>query len=310
MLVRDDGSTLGTVGGGLLEYETVCRAKAALATRRSELFVFNLSGDDVAGTDMICGGSGEIWLQYLPAESEDILAVFETAAASLASREKACLVTGLDSESSWLSGRMGLWLGDGRTVGDLKDSWGLTMSLFSDPEIRAAGAITMPGGRLLLEPLLREPMVYVFGAGHVSQHVAKLCESVGFRSVVLDDRAEFACRERFTPSTGIILLDSFDDWPGVELDRESYVLIMTRGHLHDKTVLARALLSPAGYIGMIGSRRKRDMIYEALRDEGYGADDLARVHSPVGLEIGAETPAEIAVSIVAQLIRERSVRTR
>ena len=130
---------------------------------------------------------------------------------------------------------------------------------------------------------------------------------MGFKTVVLDDRPAFANREVFDSADRIILLDTFEHaLQAVELDSQSYVVIVTRGHVHDKTVLAQALRTPAGYIGMIGSRRKRDTIYQALRDEGFTAQDVGRVYSPIGLGIGGETPEEIAVSIVAEMIKVRA----
>ena len=105
-------------------------------------------------------------------------------------------------------------------------------------------------------------------------------------------------------------MESFEQWTDRTMDESSFIVILTRGHVHDKTVLVRALRTPAGYIGMIGSRRKRDKIFQALRDEGFGQSDLDRVHSPIGMDIGAETPAELAVSIVGELIRVRAAQEK
>jgi len=130
---------------------------------------------------------------------------------------------------------------------------------------------------------------------------------LGFRTTVLDDREEFASRERFPSPVEVVVLEDFSDCLSkCPIDEESYLVIVTRGHLHDKAVLSQALRTRAGYIGMIGSKRKRDSIYRALLDEGFSRDDLGRVHSPIGLDIGAETPEEIAVSIAAELIQVRS----
>ena len=152
--------------------------------------------------------------------------------------------------------------------------------------------------------------VVLFGAGHVSQQVAPLCEKVGFRVMVLDDRVEYANPVRFTGETEIRVLDSFDDWAGLPIDAGCYIVILTRGHIHDKTVLGLALRTSAGYIGMIGSRRKRDKIYQALQEEGFTQQDINRVYSPIGLDIGAETPEELAVSIVGELIQVRAAEQK
>ena len=164
--------------------------------------------------------------------------------------------------------------------------------------------------RFLVEQIRPMRTVLIFGAGHVSQQVAPLCEKMGFRVVVLDDRAEYANRSRFTAETEIRVLDSFDDWAGLPIDAGCYIVILTRGHIHDKTVLGLALRTSAGYIGMIGSRRKRDKIYQALREEGFTQQDINRVYSPIGLDIGAETPEELAVSIVGELIQVRAAEQK
>jgi xanthine dehydrogenase accessory factor len=163
------------------------------------------------------------------------------------------------------------------------------------------------GQGFLVEPLSTGGTVVIFGAGHVSLELASLTGRVGFRTVVLDDREEFANRGRFASAEEIHVIESFDRaMDGLEINDESYLVLVTRGHAHDRTVLAQALRTGAGYIGMIGSRRKRDAIYEALLGEGLNRRDLERVHCPVGLDIGAETPEEIAVSILAELIQVRA----
>jgi xanthine dehydrogenase accessory factor len=164
--------------------------------------------------------------------------------------------------------------------------------------------------RFLIEAVRPGYSVVVFGAGHVSQQVVPLCENVGFQTIVLDDRPEYACQKRFTGQTEVVVLDSFDNWNGLTIDAGSYIVILTRGHIHDKKVLAQALRTQAGYIGMIGSRRKRDKIYQALREEGFSQQDISRVYSPIGLDIGAETPAELAVSIVGELIKVRAAQEK
>jgi xanthine dehydrogenase accessory factor len=121
----------------------------------------------------------------------------------------------------------------------------------------------------------------------------------------MDDREEFANRERYLMAKEVRVLESFTDCIK-GLGRDDYVVIVTRGHLHDRDVLAQALRTQAGYIGMIGSRAKRASVYESLMREGFTEKDLVRVHNPIGLPIGADTPEEIAVSIVAQLIQVRA----
>ncbi len=171
--------------------------------------------------------------------------------------------------------------------------------------------ISYQGKEYLVESLCHAGTVYIFGAGHVSQQLAPLATLVGFSTVVLDDRQEFANRERFPNVAEVIVLDSFQRaLEGLEINADSYLVLVTRGHAHDHTVLRQALKTKAGYIGMIGSRRKRDAVYAAMAKEGFVQQDFDRVFSPIGLAIMAETPEEIAVSIVAELIQVRAEKNQ
>ena len=130
---------------------------------------------------------------------------------------------------------------------------------------------------------------------------------VDFRTVALDDRAEFANAERFAEAEEVIVLADFEKaLDGLDIGPDSYVVILTRGHSHDQTVLEQALGTEAGYIGMIGSHKKRDTIYQSLLQKGFTQEDLKRVHSPIGLSIKAETPEEIAVSIIGEMVAHRA----
>jgi len=131
---------------------------------------------------------------------------------------------------------------------------------------------------------------------------------VGFRTVVLDDRVDYANRERFPEPTEIMRIESFQSLPALAFDENSYLVIVTRGHLYDRIVLEQVLRSGAAYIGMIGSRNKRELVFKEMTAHGYGEEDLARVTAPIGTNIGAETPEELAVSIVGELIQVRAKR--
>jgi len=159
---------------------------------------------------------------------------------------------------------------------------------------------------VFVAPLVSNPGLYIFGGGHVSQQIVPLAARVDFNVTVIDDRSEFA-DPRLFPEARKVLQHRFEDvLEALPVDSSSFLVIVTRGHTYDKDVLAQSLKTNARYVGMIGSRRKRDIIYEKLLEEGYTRKDLDRVHSPIGLSIGAETPAEIAVSIVAELIQKRA----
>ena len=310
MIVRADGSILGTIGGGRLEHDAIQAALTSFATRQSATHSFELTGTDVAGMDMICGGSGEVWLHFLSAGKTKDSEVCQATVDVLSRRKKAWLVTEISVAESQEIRQFALIDAD-LSIAGLLDLPQETVRQWTE-ETTGLLLYTATAGnqRFLIEAVRPGYTVVVFGAGHVSQQVVPLCENVGFQTIVLDDRPEYACQSRFTGQTEVVVLDSFDNWSGVTIDTGSYIVILTRGHMHDKKVLAEALRTKAGYIGMIGSRRKRDKIYQALREEGVSQQDIDRVYSPIGLDIGAETPAELAVSIVGELIKVRAAQEK
>jgi xanthine dehydrogenase accessory factor len=159
---------------------------------------------------------------------------------------------------------------------------------------------------VLAEPVFADPALYIFGGGHVSTEIVPLAARAGFKVVVIDDREEYAAPDRFPQAAKVQCRPFAGVLKKLDIDHTSYIVIVTRGHMHDKTILEQSLKTDAKYIGMIGSRRKRDMIYDKLLEEGFTQDDLGRICSPIGLDIGAETPEEIAVSIAAELIKVRA----
>jgi xanthine dehydrogenase accessory factor len=163
------------------------------------------------------------------------------------------------------------------------------------------------GGQMdvFIEPLSASPHLYIAGGGHVSLQLARAAANVGFRIHVVDDREKYANAERF-PDADEIAVDSIPEWlERTTFAQPAYVAIVTRGHQHDLSALRAVATRDLRYIGLIGSRAKVARIYDALREEGLPPDALRRVHAPIGLDLGAVTPAEIAVSIVAELVAVR-----
>ena len=160
------------------------------------------------------------------------------------------------------------------------------------------------GGQMevFIEPVEAAPDVYIFGAGHVGYFVARMAHEVGFRVHVIDDRDKFANTERF--GDGIdVMVDDIPAWLTARtLPSTAYAVVVTRGHRHDLDALRALVATPLRYVGLIGSRAKVKRIYDALKEEGVPPESLAGVHAPIGLDIGAITPQEIAVSIVAELV--------
>ncbi len=307
MIVTANGRGIGTIGGGLLEARSMSRAVELIGLGQSEVFPFDLSHEVVTTMDMICGGQAEVLLDCVM-PTDDNRAVFRRWRGLLAEKGSGALLTLVITAGEQIQRvTHGILTTEGEIEGEfpLSDMDRDRLTAMVTP--RKVCTVTVGCGFVVVEPLEQMCTAHLFGAGHVAQATARVAAMVGFRISVADDRAEYANRERFPDAEAIRVLQTFkNSFSNMTIDRDDYVVILTRGHLHDRTVLAEALKTRAGYIGMIGSRRKRDAIYGVLLQEGFSRTDLDRVHSPIGLSIGAETPEEIAVSIVAEMIRHRA----
>jgi len=306
MAVTRDGAVIGTVGGGALEAKVQKVAAEVLKNREAAEIFFNLTAGDSSGMGMICGGDVRVLVDYIDPGDPASLTLYRELAAALERGDRAWLVTLLPSEEAGRPGRTFLMRDDGTLAGIPGDVGKGLRNLLA--EVRGCRTFTfLERYRAAIDPTVNRMTALIFGAGHVGRSLVPVLSAVEFRTVILDDRQEFANRERFASADQIVRLDSFEDaFKGTTIDERSYIIIITRGHLHDRTVLRQALRTKAAYIGMIGSRTKRELTYRALLDEGFTKADLERVHSPIGLSIKAETPAEIAVSIAAELIKIRA----
>jgi xanthine dehydrogenase accessory factor len=155
-----------------------------------------------------------------------------------------------------------------------------------------------------VEPILPDPGLFIFGAGHIGQCVAEIARTLGFKIAVIDDRLKYANAERF-PGAGLYVAPWDDAFQSLPVNDSSYILIATRGHRFDLACLRYAVQSPARYVGLLGSRRKNKLLFDTLQREGIDPARFERVYAPVGLEIGSETPEEIAVSVAAELVAVR-----
>ncbi len=217
LLVREDGSIMGTVGGGCVEAEVWNAAREVMETEKPKHLTFSLGQDAAYDNGLICGGQLNVFV----------------------------------------------------------------------------------------EPILPQPNALIFGAGHVSKSLAQVSQLAGFRVSVIDDREQFANRERF-PDAEDVFADEYETvFPKLNINANSYVIIVTRGHRDDMRVLRWAVGTNAKYIAMIGSKRKTIAIVKELENEGFSRERFTRIHAPMGLEIGAITPEEIAVSVVAEMIAAR-----
>jgi xanthine dehydrogenase accessory factor len=217
MLVRDDGSIAGTIGGGCVEADVWQAAREVMESEKPRTLTFDLNQDPKYDTGLVCGGTLEVFI----------------------------------------------------------------------------------------EPVLPPALLYLFGAGHVAFNVCQVASSAGFDVIVSDDRSSYASKERFPAAHEVHALDFDEATKKLEPNESSYIVIVTRGHRDDMRVLRWAVQTRARYIGMIGSKRKVIQIFKALREEGLPEYLFERVHAPIGLDIGAVTPEEIAISITAELIAIR-----
>jgi xanthine dehydrogenase accessory factor len=217
MLIRDDGSMVGTIGGGCTEAEVWTAAREVMETEKPRMLSFRLNQQAAYDNGLICGGQLNVYV----------------------------------------------------------------------------------------EPVLPIPTAYVFGGGHISKSLSKVASLAGFRTVVVDDRDAYANAERFPEAVETIAEDYEAVFPRLEVTESTYIVIVTRGHKDDMTVLRWAARSEARYVAMIGSKRKTIEVVKHLVGEGVPLDRLERIHAPMGFDIGAVTPEEIAVSVVAEMIHHR-----
>ena len=311
MLILPDGKIIGTIGGGKVEAEVMQTASELFDSEISTIRSFDLSTrPDLNDLDVICGGQMTILIEHIDATTENIN-VFQKLQTVLKHGKTSLMIATIQkSPGRVVVGRRCLLQKHGQIPVDCPypetDLYQLEKKTRGSriPVLLSAGQ-----QEYLIEPYFMTGTIFIFGAGHVAREVAVVSKVVGFTTVVLDDREDFANPDRFPTANQILLLDTFENaLQGLSVDTGSYIVIVTRGHRHDQTILSQALKTDAGYIGMIGSHKKRDTIYRNLMNDGFTRNDIERVHSPIGLDIEAETPEEIAVSIVAELILERAKR--
>jgi xanthine dehydrogenase accessory factor len=309
LLVKMDGTLVGTIGGGLLEHSVLCKAEDVMVSGRSAVLHIRLTGQEVAASEMLCGGNVDVLVEPFFAGDAGAGRVFQELITMAAQGRCGTLVT-LVADGRERGGRF-LVTAEGSVIGDA--SWlprvsGVDVTRWAG--VRRPSLVTLADceGRptVFLEPVEAEALLVLFGAGHISTFVAPLARMVGFRVCVVDDREEFANPRRFPAADQLLVCSVAEAFQRVVVAPATYIAIVTRGHAHDREALRAALATRPAYIGMIGSRRKRGLIYGSLMEEGVAVEELRRVHSPIGISIGAETPDEIAVSIVAELIQIRA----
>lgn len=302
MLIEPDGTQVGTLGGGCVEAEVRQKAIRRLGERGAELHTYVLDHDQAWADGLVCGGK---------------MTILAEAFAGPAALEYFGTYLNVIAETAGYSEMVGLRPKEGRPVGarwlvDARGACRASLGAARDRvPISARPAQRRPSVEDGVAMLPTRPRVrlLIVGAGHVGQAVAELAARVDFDVWIADDRKQYANAERF-PSAQRVLVGPFDDvLRSIDVNANTYILIVTRGHGHDQEVLGLTVDTPADYVGLIGSKRKIRMIFEALREQGISDESLARVTAPVGLDIGSESVPEIALSIVAQLVARRNLDT-
>jgi xanthine dehydrogenase accessory factor len=322
MLIRPDGATDGTVGGGCGEAEVWRAALEVMADAQPRMVEVNLTNEIAINTDGVCGGIMDIFVEPWSSADHDVdLAsgvldaiarrqVAATATVVSTSRgmpvqvgEKVLIIDGQVSTGSltWQP-LLESVLADAQTVVADGKSQQRTYAFEADAERRVARAGKVS---VFFDLAVPKPSLIVVGAGHVGVPIAEVGHLMDFDVTVIDDRPAFATTERFPHADRLIVDDFTTAIDGLHITPSTYIVLVTRGHTHDVHALRKIVRQPAGYIGMIGSRRRVYAVFKLLRDEGVPVDDLLKVHAPIGLDIKTETPGEIAVSVGAELLKVR-----
>lgn len=298
MLVGEDGYICGTIGGGMLEFRATEQAKEDLEKGTGILREYRLTKDAAASLGMVCGG--------------DVDVLFSVLMPTEANREAALAIQSCMNryEKGWI-----LLPLSGDTIEFVSQAEAHRCPTDESPEeadlLPNQKIVNMEDGRsVFVQKLENTSRLYVFGGGHLAQELVPMAVHLGFRCVVIDDRAEFSTPELF-PEAEEVCTCSFDALDGtLDIHETDYVIAMTRGHMGDFDVQKFALKTPAYYIGVVGSKSKIAEVNKKLRECGYTEEDISRITTPIGIKIHSETPAEIAVSIAAQLIEQRALQKR
>ena len=310
MIVYPNGGISSTIGGGAVEGDVIQRAMRLFQTRGAEIVSYDLNrGVNIDQMDLICGGRLQVLIEHVPAHEENI-GLYHSAQEELNGARSFFWIARITDDNGQLKVEHALQKSQNEFMGPIQMKDEIQALIESNSRISNGSCFIKIDDKVYFFESIKPPdTLFLFGAGHVSKEIAALSKRVGFRNIVFDDRVEFANADRFPDADETVVCPEFSDvFKAFDTNEGDYIVIVTRGHRFDKEVLAQALRTKAGYIGMIGSRKKRDTIYKELMNKGFKQSALEQVYCPIGLSINAETPAEIAVSVVAQLIQQRANR--
>jgi len=311
LLVRKDGSGVGTLGGGCVEGDIWFAARQLLKRGGdAEMRDYELNEELAAQDGLVCGGT--MYFLIDPVRDGDTYGEFANEVVEAYEGGKPVAIVNIvktPKDSGLTVGKRMLVRENGATSGSLGDEKLESESARRARELMALGkndyVVTSSGVEYYIEAYTTPPTLVIAGGGHVSKALAPIAMSVGFRLFILDDREEFANPERF-PEAEIVKVGDYETGlQQLPINANSFIVIATRGHRYDDSALASALRTPASYVGLLGSKRKTILIYEALLKRGFSLDDIRRTRSPIGLDIGARTPEEIALSIMSEVLMFR-----
>jgi len=311
MLIDDLGRIFGTLGGGCVEGDVFTEATRVLDGGAGSLHDYELTEDLAWDTGLVCGGT--MWIQIEPSAAalrvgdRDLLG--DVLAASATGRPVA-LATLLRTAGDTLASAGKLAVEhDGRVTGSLGDpTLDAKATAIAAEALRqgTAKTVSLDGDHeLLVEPILARPRLVVVGGGHVGLALAKQAALLEYAVTVIEDRPEFAQRDRFPGTIEILNADMVQALETMPVGWNSFIVVATRGHKLDAQCVRAAVRTDARYIGLLGSRRKTILIARMLRDEGLPEERIRAVHAPIGLDLGGRTPAEIALSVLAEISQER-----
>ncbi len=300
MLITTRGARLGTVGGGCLEAEIAERALEVAVARQPAISEHTLNSDLAGDYGLSCGGTAVMFIE--PVYVDDALwRVYDACVTAVSSADRAIVVT----EATWENGPRKAVFAGARIIGSASPAMRGVASSF-DPR----SELPALSGQILAEPLVGKPRLVVFGGGHVGARVAEAAAFAGWRVTVVDDRGDFADAARHPAAESTVACDYHDLPATLGIDADTYVVVATRGHQHDAVVVEQLARMDTRYLGMLGSRRKVALTWKLLEEQGISRARLDQIHAPVGLSIGADTPEEIAISVVAELVATRRSGSR
>jgi len=309
LLVKSDGSGIGTLGGGCVEGDIWFESTQLLNNNETPKYRDYVLNEELAAEDgLICGGTMYFLIDPIYS-SKQFLPIANEINDALNGKGSVSLATLISSNNNQHIGKKMLIREDGSTIGTLGNTTINKDAINRSKAVMIHGTyeyILSPSGeQYFLEGFTNPPTIILCGGGHVSKAISSLASTLGFKITITDDRKEFANSKRFPEATNIHLGKPENILKEININRNNFIIIATRGHRYDNTALKAAIDTNAHYIGLLGSKRKTILIYKELLQLGYDLSRIKEIHAPIGLDINATSPAEIAVSIISEILMVR-----